>query len=97
MANQKTDALKKMKAELVDLELKARYWKAQYEIRHYALKAEGLQVEYDAFLQGQQEQLQKMIDERNKEIEGLLASQGEQTPESDTITLTEESVNEENQ
>lgn len=52
-----------MRLQVVDLELKARYWKAQYDIRHYTLESEKLQPDYDAFIQKSQQSLMKAIEE----------------------------------
>lgn len=41
---------KMKKAQLQELEEKARYWKAQFEIRYYTLEAEKLQPAYNEYL-----------------------------------------------
>lgn len=40
-----------MRSQVSDLEMKARYWKAQYDIRHYTLESEKLQPEYNTWLE----------------------------------------------
>lgn len=74
--NQLTPDQETMRMQVVDLELKARYWKAQYEIRHYTLQAERVQPDYDAYLEDQkakQEEMMKQFQEQlaslNKEAE----------------------------
>ena len=74
--NQLTPDQETMRMQVVDLELKARYWKAQYEIRHYTLQAEREQPDYDAYLEDQkakQEEMMKQFQEQlaslNKEAE----------------------------
>lgn len=52
-----------MRLQVVDLELKARYWKAQWEIRHYTLNAEALQPEYDTYVTKQKENAEKALQE----------------------------------
>lgn len=49
-------------AELEDIQIKAAYWKAQFEIRDYTLKAEAIQPSYDEYLEKEKqrnEELQK--------------------------------------
>jgi hypothetical protein len=74
--NKLTDEQEEMRMQVVDLEMKARYWKAQYEIRHYTLQAETIQPDYDKYLEAQaqlrkqaQEEFEKMIAEANKMAE----------------------------
>lgn len=57
---------KEYKNEIVDLELKARYWEAQFKIRDFSLKCEVIQPEYEAFLERdkkRQEEFQKQFEE----------------------------------
>lgn len=65
-----TEQLEAMRLQVIDLEYKARYWKAQYEIRYYNLQAEKLQPEYDSYLEAQKlknEELRaKMVEEIEK-------------------------------
>lgn len=51
------------------LELKARFWKAQFEIRHYTLQAENLQKPYDEYVAIQREKNEKAM----KEYQEMLA------------------------
>lgn len=70
------EAKKRMKQELEELETKARFWKAEYEIRYYTLQADQLQPEYDKWLAKQQEireQLQKdLLEQQAKNIQAGL-------------------------
>ena len=43
-----------MRMQVIDLELKARFWKAQYELRYYTLEAEKIHPEYEKYVQAQQ-------------------------------------------
>lgn len=66
------DAAEEMRMQVVELELRARYWKAQYEVRHYTLEAEKVQPEYDLWLEGQKtknEEAQKRFEESLKELQ----------------------------
>ena len=60
--------------QIIDLELKARYWEAQWKIRFYTLESEKLQPEYDEFLNVQKakqeeaiKRFQEQIDKMNQE------------------------------
>lgn len=64
-----------MRMQVVDLELKARYWKAQHDIRYFTLAAEGLQKEYDEYLLEQQKKRDEAMENLQKEIEKLNAQQ----------------------
>lgn len=74
-----TDQQEEQRKEIVDLELKARYWKAQFEIRYYTLEAEKVQPEYEKYLEAQrklqqeqmekfQEEIAKMTEKREEEL-----------------------------
>lgn len=74
-----TEEQEMMRSQVIDLELKARYWKAQHDIRYFTLAAEGLQEEYEKYLQEQEvkrneaiEKLQKELEKLNKEQETIL-------------------------
>jgi len=64
------EQMEQTRMQVVELEYKARYWKAQYEIRHYTLLGEGLQKEYDKYIEAQKvknEELRaKMIEQIEK-------------------------------
>lgn len=57
--------------QIVDLELKARYWEAQWKIRFYTLEAEKLQPEYDTYILEQQEKQKEMIKRFQEQIEEM--------------------------
>lgn len=74
MKNVLNDKMEKMRAEVVELELRARYWKAQYEVRHFTLEAEKIQPAYNEYLEAQRvknEELQKAYEEKMKELENI--------------------------
>lgn len=63
-----------MRLQVIDLELKARYWEAQWKIRFYTLEAETLQSPYNEFLEKEKakqevamRKFQEQIDAMNKE------------------------------
>ena len=62
-----------MRLQVVDLELKARYWKAQHGIRFYTLESEKLQDNYNAFLEASSAALQKAIEEAKVRAEAAKA------------------------
>jgi hypothetical protein len=61
--NQLSEQQEAMRMEVVDLELKARYWEAQWKIKFYTLEGSKLQEEYDRFIQDAQ---QKEAEARQK-------------------------------
>ena len=50
---QLNNQMEEMRMQVVDLELKARYWKAQYEVRQYTLLAEEIQPKYEEYMEAQ--------------------------------------------
>lgn len=67
--NRLSEAQENMRMEIVELELKARYWKAQYDIRNYTLMAEAIQPEYDKYLEAQRIKNEELRQEYEKEME----------------------------
>ncbi len=69
--NKLTESQEQMRMDVVEAELKARFWKAQYDIRHYTLEAEKIQPEYDKYIDEQRkknDELQKMYQEKIDEL-----------------------------
>lgn len=72
-ASKLDEMMEAMRIEVVEAELKARYWKAQYELRHFTLEAEKLAADYTLYLEKEralQEQKMKAFREQmeaNKE------------------------------
>lgn len=66
-----------MRLQVIDLELKARYWKAQFEIRHYTLQAESIQPEYDKYMEEQK----AMFENNMKELQAKLEEQAKMAEE----------------
>lgn len=58
-----------MRSQVLDLELKARYWKAQYELRYFTLKANEVEPEYSAYIKKQAEENAKLQEEYIKQME----------------------------
>ena len=75
---QMPSAQEEMRQQVIELELKARYWKAQYDIRQYTLAAEKIQPEYDEYLEKQKEQRDEMIKQMQEE---LMKEQAQKTEE----------------
>lgn len=71
-AAQLSDPAEEMRLQVVELELRARYWKAQHDIRYYTLEAEKVQPEYDKWLADQKvknEEAQKAFEEQLKKMQ----------------------------
>jgi hypothetical protein len=57
--------------EVLDLEMKARWWKAQWEIRYFTLQAEKIQPEYQEYLDKAEQERERLKQEMiNKLKEG---------------------------
>lgn len=70
--NKLPDAIEQNRLQVIDLEMKARFWRAQWEIRYYTLKAEKLQPEYDEWAIGQtkkNEEAQKRFEEQMQKLQ----------------------------
>src|SRR5688572_1794946 len=83
-----------MKARLEDAELKARYWKAQWEVKHYTLENEKLQEPYDAWLVEQNKRNEEAMKRFQEQMEKNKQAgiENEKVPE---LTLNEEVIPEE--
>lgn len=57
-----------MRLEVVELELKARFWKANTEIRQYSLEYEQLEKPYAEYVERQQALAQKLKEEKEAQI-----------------------------
>lgn len=55
--------LKYMKGETADLELKARYWKAQVDVMKYSMEYASLEGPYKAYLEAEAEKAKKAMEE----------------------------------
>lgn len=58
-----------MRLQVVDVELKARYWEAMHKVRYFTLEADKLRAEYDAHLTEEREKNMKALEELQKEME----------------------------
>ena len=76
-ANILTPAQEEMRKQVVDLELKARYWKAQYDIRHFTLESEALQEKYDAYIEETRKAGEEAYKNLMAEMEKVKAEQEE--------------------
>ena len=70
-----TEEQEMMRIQVIDLELKARYWKAQHDIRYFTLAAEGLHEEYEKYLQEQEVKRNEAMEKLQKELEKLNAQE----------------------
>lgn len=75
MKSKQVTEQEQMRLQVVDLELKARYWKAQFEIRHFTMEAEKLQEEYNKYLSSMQEKNKKLQEEFEAQLETLKAEE----------------------
>lgn len=82
-------ALTAKRNTVLELELNARYWKAQYELKHYTIEENKLRQAYNDIIQAKQSLLEK-IDSEVKAIEdeqvredGLAENQTERVTELD--------------
>lgn len=77
--------MSKMKADLQELELKARYWKAEFEVRYYTLEAEKIQPAYNEYLEAEmakREQMRKeFLEQHQKNVEAGLVKADQPLPE----------------
>jgi hypothetical protein len=64
-----TEQQQKMRAKVVDMEMRARYWKAEWEVKHYSLASKELDEPYTALLKEQEEIMAKKYDELMKEMD----------------------------
>lgn len=85
-----TEEQEMMRLQVIDLELKARYWKAQHDIRYFTLAAEGLQQEYEAYLKEQEAKRNEALENLQKELEKINAQEQSNL---DEIKNVEENVN----
>lgn len=83
-AKQRREQLRIQREQVEELEIKARFWEAQWRIRHYTLEAEKLQPEYNKFLEAEQ----KKTDEAMKRFQEQIEAMNKATQESnDTEVL----------
>lgn len=58
-------------SELEDIQIKAAYWKAQFEIRDFTLKAEAIQPAYDEYLKKEKERNEELQKQWQEQIEKM--------------------------
>lgn len=81
-----TKEQEEQRKQIVDLELKARYWEAQWKVRFYTLESEKLQEEYDNFLEAQRKQQEEAFARLKEEIEKMQAEKGEEGIKEEAIS-----------
>jgi hypothetical protein len=62
--NQLDAQMEQMRMQVVQLELRARYWKAQYDIKQYMLADRDLKEDYEAYMT-------ELVAEETKKLEDL--------------------------
>lgn len=66
----------RMRETVVDLELKARYWKAQYEIKQYTLLGRDVEEDYNTYVKAEQEKAEKAQAEFMEQLEKMKGQEG---------------------
>jgi len=66
-----TEDQEHMRLQVVDLELKARYWEAQWKIRFYTLEAEKMQPEYNEWLEKEKAKQEEAFKRFQEELENM--------------------------
>lgn len=66
-----TPEQEQQRLQIVDLELKARYWEAQWKIRFYTLEAEALQPKYEEYLEIQKKAQEEALRKFQEQIEAM--------------------------
>lgn len=74
--NPLSDQQEQMRLAVVELELKARYWKAMYDIRHYTLEAEKLQSDYDTHVEIQRKKEEELRQQMQEQLKKLQEAEG---------------------
>lgn len=70
-----------MRLQVVDLELKARYWEAQWKIRYYTLESEKLQSDYNDFMEKERAKQEEALRAAQEELSKMLQQEVEKTEE----------------
>ena len=78
-----------MRLQVVDLELKARYWEAQWKIRYFTLEAEKLQPEYNDFLDREKVKQEEALKRFQEQIDAMNKA-AQQSEESKTLSQNKE-------
>ena len=80
---QVSDVRKSLREKAEEMECRARYWRAIYEIRKYTLDAEVLRPDYDVYIEKERQETVKQMEELKKEAEnsnGQLKVEGHNDP-----------------
>lgn len=87
--------LEELRMQVVELEYKARFWKAQYELRYFTLQSEKLQPDYDAYIEQQKvknEELRERIVAELEKTRQEMIDKGELPP--DPVAEQEDKIQE---
>lgn len=76
--NELPSQMEAMRIQVIDLELKARYWKAQHDIKYYVLESEKLVEPYEEHIKKEQAKHEENMAKLNEQISvaNLLAEEG---------------------
>ena len=66
--NQQQELFESKRQTVLELELNARYWKAEYEIKHYTLLSEEIKPKYEAYVEAEREKMIKLRAEYEAEM-----------------------------
>ena len=67
--NQLEEGMEQMRMTVVEMELKARYWKAQVDIREETLRYDAMEDQYNEYIEKRQKSLEALKEELQKETE----------------------------
>lgn len=92
--NALSEQLEQLRMQVVELELKARFWKANFEIRQYSLGFDSLTEKYSEFIAKQQqidEAVRTQFADKVKELQELGATV--EGPTDEAVELQSEVIN----
>lgn len=74
----------RMRDEVLELELKARFWKANFEIKEYSIKNREISEKYDEFVRLEQEAYAKAM----QDFETQYKDESEKVPTAESPIIT---------
>jgi hypothetical protein len=70
---QEEQAFENMRMQVRDLELKARYWEAQWKIKYYSLEDDKISADYNEYVKKEMEAREKMMKDFQEQIDKMNA------------------------
>lgn len=67
--NKLTNEQESMRMQVVEMEMKARYWKAQFDIKYYTLESNKLEETYMKFVEEQRVKEQEAFERFKQQLE----------------------------